>query len=97
MKTKFAIGCLAHWYEIEILSEYIDPLIAAIDRYGKENVHIDLTLCTNQELERIEEESKMLASLHDFYIQTTNLKGYDIHKVVTAKLIPTTTHKTTFT
>ena len=87
MKTKFAIGCLAQWYEIEILSEYIDTLIAAIDRYGKENVHIDITLCTNQELERIEEESKMLDILHDFYIQTNKLKGYNIHTVITDKLI----------
>lgn len=23
MKTKFAIGCLVQWYEVEILNEYI--------------------------------------------------------------------------
>ena len=31
MKTKFAIGCLVQWYEIEIIEEYIDSLKDTID------------------------------------------------------------------
>ena len=28
MKTKFAIGCLIQWYEVDIIEEYIDSLMA---------------------------------------------------------------------
>ena len=31
MKTKFAIGCLVQWYEIEIIEEYIDSLKDTIE------------------------------------------------------------------
>ena len=55
MKTKIAIGCLTQWYEIEILSEYIDTLIEAVDEYDKENVLIDLAFCVNQDLEKIDD------------------------------------------
>ena len=26
MKTKFAIGCLVQWYEVDIIGEYVDSL-----------------------------------------------------------------------
>ena len=42
MQTKFAIGCLVQWYEIEILVEYIDTLIKAIDEYDRDKVLIDI-------------------------------------------------------
>ena len=79
-KTKFAIGCLVQWYEIEILTEYIDTLISAIDRYSKEEVLVDITFCTNQQLEVIEDKDKMLNILHDLYVQTNKLKQYNLNK-----------------
>ena len=78
-KTKFAIGCLVQWYEIEILTEYIDTLISAIDRYSKEEVIVDITFCTNQQLEVIEDKDKMLNILHDLYVQTNKLKQYNLN------------------
>jgi hypothetical protein len=30
MKTKFAIGCLVQWYEVDIIGEYVDSLADAI-------------------------------------------------------------------
>ena len=36
MKTKFAIGCLVQWYEVDIIGEYIETLKNAIDEYDGE-------------------------------------------------------------
>ena len=33
MNTKFAIGCLIQWYEVDIIEEYINSLRDAIDYY----------------------------------------------------------------
>ena len=33
MKTKFAIGCLIQWYEVDIIQEYLDSLKDAIADY----------------------------------------------------------------
>lgn len=76
MSTKFAIGALVQWYEIEILSEYIDTLVEAVDAYDKEDVLIDITFSTNQELEQIEEGKNLLDILYDFYLQMNRLKEY---------------------
>ena len=45
MKTKFAIGCLIQWYEVDIIEEYIDSLRDAVDYYDGE-VKIDFTIVT---------------------------------------------------
>lgn len=50
-KTKFAIGCLVQWYEIEMISEYIETLNEAINEYDG-NVLVDVTLVMNQDLEK---------------------------------------------
>tara|TARA_Y100000592_G_scaffold101097_1_gene185402 strand:- start:1986 stop:2933 length:948 start_codon:yes stop_codon:yes gene_type:complete len=51
MKTKFAIGCLVQWYEVDIIGEYIKTLKEAIDEYDGE-VIVDFTICMNQDLEK---------------------------------------------
>ena len=51
MKTKFAIGCLVQWYEVDIIGEYIDSLKEAMDAYDGE-VLVDFTICMNQDLEK---------------------------------------------
>jgi len=80
MKTKFAIGCLVQWYEIEVIEEYLDSLKDAIDYAKNKDVIIDLTFITNQELEQIDGADitdiiarwrKIIASLND--------KGYTVY------------------
>ncbi len=57
MKTKFAIGCLVQWYEIEIVKEYIDSLIQALNEVeNKQDIIVDFTLVTNQDLEKVNDE-----------------------------------------
>ncbi len=57
MKTKFAIGCLVQWYEIEIVGEYIDSLIQALGEVeNKQDIIVDFTLVTNQDLEKVNDE-----------------------------------------
>ena len=51
MKTKFAIGCLVQWYEIEMIQEYVDSLADAISSYDGE-VYVDMKLVLNQQLEK---------------------------------------------
>ena len=50
-KTKFAIGCLVQWYEVEMIIEYIETLNEAINEY-EGDVLVDVTLVMNQELEK---------------------------------------------
>lgn len=50
-KTKFAIGCLVQWYEVEMISEYVETLNEAIKEYDG-SVIVDVTLVMNQDLEK---------------------------------------------
>ncbi len=51
-KTKFAIGCLVQWYEIDILHEYVNSLIPALKLYASpSDVIVDFTLVMNEQLE----------------------------------------------
>ncbi len=58
MKTKFAIGCLVQWYEVDIIKEYLDSLKDAIASYDGE-VIIDLHITTNQDLEKCESKNRL--------------------------------------
>lgn len=87
MRTKFAIGCLVQWYEIEILPEYIDTLLAATNAYDKDNVLIDIHLVTNQDLEQADSSSRLLSILHDFYVQTNKLTDYQLNVHISDKLV----------
>lgn len=93
--TKFAIGCLAQWYEIEIISEYIDSLIDSIENYEGE-VLIDLTICTNQDLEKISEDKSMLDLLYNFYLQTNKIQKYNPNVVITDELITIADYRRNF-
>ena len=53
MKTKFAIGCLVQWYEVEIIHDYFQSLREAIDLYNGD-VEVNVLLSTNEELEKCE-------------------------------------------
>ena len=76
MQTKFAIGCLVQWYEIEMLPEYIDTLLAAVDMYDRDQVLIDLKLTTNQELEQLDNPDRLTHILSQFGKQAERLDDY---------------------
>lgn len=50
-RTKFAIGCLVQWYEVDIIGEYIETLKKAIEHYDGE-VIVDFCLVMNRDLEK---------------------------------------------
>jgi len=52
--TKFAIGCLVQWYEVEIISEYISSVKSAINNYDKSKVRLDFSVVLNQDLEKFD-------------------------------------------
>ena len=58
MKTKFAIGCLVQWYEIDIINEYVESLKDAYDAYDGE-ILVDYTICINQDLEKCISEDQL--------------------------------------
>jgi len=88
MKTKFAIGCLVQWYEIDMVGEYLDSLFESIgDR--KKNVLVDICLVTNQQLETISDESDMLTYVMEKYLKLCNKyiqSGYSIDSRMTETL-----------
>ena len=49
--TKFAIGCLVQWYEVHIISEYVETLKEAISQYDGE-VIVDIAVVLDQTLEK---------------------------------------------
>ena len=56
LRNKFAIGCLVQWYEIELIPLYIESVKQALEHIeNKENIIVDFTLVTNQDLEKIDE------------------------------------------
>jgi hypothetical protein len=79
MKTKFAVGCLVQWYEIEIIEEYLESLTSAIDYAENKDVMIDLTFVTNQDLEKIEgaDITKIIARWRKI-ILSLNEQGYKV-------------------
>jgi len=58
MKTKFAIGCLVQWYEVDIIGEYIETIKEAIDEYNGQ-VIVDFTIVGNQDLEKCVSEDQL--------------------------------------
>ncbi len=50
-KTKFAIGCLVQWYECDIIGEYVESLVDAIEVYDGE-VQVDFDIVLNEDLEK---------------------------------------------
>jgi hypothetical protein len=77
MKTKFAIGCLVQWYEMKILPDYIDTLLAAVDMYDKDEVLIDFKLVVNQELEQIDQPDRMPSLVEEFNQQMKRFSTYN--------------------
>lgn len=87
MTTKFAVGCLVQWYEIEMLPEYIDTLLAAVDMYGKDEVLVDIKLTTNQELEQLDSPDRLSYILSQFDKQVQRLSNYSVNVDVDETLV----------
>ena len=93
MKTKFAIGCLVQWYEIEIVQEYIDSLKQSLEHQENNNVIIDFTFNINQQLEKIDESVAKLDELVDRFKTMVSplkklVKKYDVRCRINADFIP---------
>jgi len=73
MKTKFAIGCLVQWYEVDIIGEYVDSLRDAVNGYDGD-VLIDFTICMNQDLEKCIDESELEDYRKKILSTVTNVK-----------------------
>tara|TARA_R100001126_G_C4881590_1_gene179449 strand:- start:1405 stop:2385 length:981 start_codon:yes stop_codon:yes gene_type:complete len=89
MKTKFAIGCLVQWYEVDIIVEYLDSLKDAIDAYDGE-VLVDFYISQNQDLEKcISNEqldkcvNKILTAFDDMHHYINSVNGINEKHLVT--------------
>ena len=63
--TKFAIGCLVQWYEVHIISEYVETLKEAISQYDGDVV-VDFRVVTNEDLEKCistEQKEKCISNI----------------------------------
>lgn len=85
--TKFAIGCLVQWYETEIIPEYINSLLEAVDAYDRDSVLIDLKLVTNQDLEQIDNPDKLIHILSEFDKQVERLESYRANVFIDKSLV----------
>ena len=80
-KNKIAIGCLVQWYEIELVSEYLQSVKNAVDQVeNKDNVIIDLYFNLDETLEKIDTAKIQKWEILEKYHQILNkIFGYDEH------------------
>ena len=77
INNTFAIGCLVQWYEIEMISEYIESLKQSLNQIkNKENVIVDFTITTNQSLEKISDDISMV-DIEKRFIKSGVLDKFD--------------------
>jgi hypothetical protein len=88
MKTKFAIGCLVQWYEVDIIGEYLDSLTDAIDAYDGE-VMIDFHVSKNQDLEKCISEDQLQKCINGIYTKLVDVHWYNstVHGMNETKLV----------
>ena len=84
-KTKFAIGCLVQWYEVDIIGEYIETLKEAIEHYDGEVIS-HITICQNQSLEKAISDYK-LNECREKIITTLTSKGLMDGTTITDSLV----------
>jgi len=73
MKTKFAIGCLVQWYEVDIVEEYLSSLESAIDAFGSiDNIIVDIFWNMSQSLEKIDMDKMSLHDIETKFTMTVN-------------------------
>ena len=80
-KTKFAIGCLVQWYELDIIASYAESLQAAIQAYEGEII-VDVTVSMNRDLEKpnlTEDEFwKLEEKIYDVFKNSLGINNYQI-------------------
>lgn len=96
MRTKFAIGCLTQWYEIDIVPDYITTLLSAVKDYDENDVYIDLKLSINQDLEKIDEQYEMSSIISNFHKQVERLKGLNVKVTVEENLVTIADYRRAF-
>tara|TARA_R110001592_G_scaffold158580_1_gene389692 strand:+ start:1047 stop:1997 length:951 start_codon:yes stop_codon:yes gene_type:complete len=74
MKTKFAIGCLVQWYEVDIIEDYVDSLADAVSAYDGE-VIVTFTINVDQTLEKCISKERLEKCLEKIYSMTSKLIG----------------------
>jgi len=85
LKNTFAIGCLVQWYEIELVDEYVESLRESINQFdNKDNIFVDFTLTTNQDLEKIDSNITMTEIKDRF---SNMMKDLTINYRVTDELV----------
>jgi len=80
-KTKFAIGCLVQWYELDIIASYTESLQAAIQAYEGEII-VDVAVSMNRDLEKpnlTEDEFwKLEEKIYDVFKNSLGINNYQI-------------------
>ena len=79
MNTKFAVGCVVQWYECDMIEDYVQSLINAIDYTDNKNIVVDFTLITNQDLEQIDEEKISMSELESKFEKLIDKFDVDIN------------------
>jgi hypothetical protein len=79
--TKFAIGCLVQWYELDIISSYAESLKASIQAYEGEII-VDVVVSMNQDLEKThlteDEFWKLEEQIYDVFKNALGINNYQI-------------------
>jgi len=79
LKNKIAIGCLIQWYEIDLISKYLESVKQALDGIeNKKNVIVDLYFNASQTLEKIDESQTDISNIMIKYEDLLkNIFNYD--------------------
>ena len=80
MKTKIAVGCLVQWFECDIIEEYVDSLKDAINCYDKDQVIVDFTIVTNEQLEKCisaEKKNECIEKIGSILLDFDNVRFTD--------------------
>ena len=84
MKTKFAIGCLVQWYEVDLIRDYVESLADAIKQYDGEII-VDCTVVMNQDLEKTslpdEEFWSLEERIYSIFKEYLGINNYQIRSV----------------
>ena len=80
METKFAIGCLIQWYELDIIDGYLISLKNAIELYDKENIIIDIVVTDDITLEKPIDASTLKSCMTSIITKiNTTLDNVNLH------------------
>jgi len=82
--TKFAIGCLVQWYEVDLIRDYVESLADAIKQYDGEII-VDCTVVMNQDLEKSSLQDQEFWSLEEriysIFKEYLGINNYQIRSV----------------